>query len=113
MRENPGTLRWTSRISAVEAFAQLNRTRSVTQRQVDRGYRLVRAAQAATVPADGRDRSGVGDLHATKGFMDDVPLPRVRFRNGSDLKSATRTRNHRAGQQEGVVEGHGKAAGGR
>ncbi len=64
---------------ALEAFAQLGtELDAVTQRQLDRGKRMVELLkQPQYQPMDVIDQ--ILSIHAgTRGFLDDVPLPRVR-----------------------------------
>ncbi len=85
MKKVAGTLRLDlANFRELEAFAQLGTELDpVTQRQVDRGYRLVELLkQPQYKPMDTIDQV-VSVYAATKGFMDDVPIPRVRaFESG-------------------------------
>ena len=80
MKKVAGTLRLDlANFRELEAFAQLGTELDpVTQRQVDRGYRLVELLkQPQFKPMDVIDQTVVV-YAATKGFMDDVPIARVR-----------------------------------
>ncbi|MEI6234971.1 MAG: F0F1 ATP synthase subunit alpha, partial [Planctomycetota bacterium] len=85
MKKVAGTLRLDlANFRELEAFAQLGTELDpVTQRQVDRGYRLVELLkQPQYKPMNVIDQTVVV-YAATKGFMDDVPIPRVRaFESG-------------------------------
>jgi len=79
MKKIAGTLRLDlANFRELEAFAQLGTELDpVTQRQVDRGYRLVELLkQGQYVPMDVIDQV-VSIYAASKGFMDDVPVKRV------------------------------------
>jgi F-type H+-transporting ATPase subunit alpha len=80
MKKVAGTLRLDlANFRELEAFAQLGTELDpVTQRQVDRGYRMVELLkQPQYQPMDVIDQVLV-IYAATKGYMDDVPIPRVR-----------------------------------
>ena len=80
MKKVAGTLRLDlANFRELEAFAALGTELDpVTQRQVDRGYRLVELLkQPQYQPLDVIDQVVVV-FAATKGFMDDVPIKRVR-----------------------------------
>jgi F-type H+-transporting ATPase subunit alpha len=80
MKKVAGTLRLDlANFRELEAFAQLGTELDpVTQRQVDRGYRLVELLkQPQYRPMDVIDQVLV-IYTATKGYLDDVPIPRVR-----------------------------------
>ena len=85
MKKVAGTLRLDlANFRELEAFAQLGTELDpVTQRQVDRGYRLVELLkQPQYKPMDVIDQT-ISVYAATKGYMDDVPIPRVRaFESG-------------------------------
>jgi F-type H+/Na+-transporting ATPase subunit alpha len=93
MKKVAGTLRLDlAQFRELEAFAQLGTELDpVTQRQVDRGYRLVELLkQPQYQPIDVLDQT-IAIYAATKGHMDDVPLPRVRdFEKGlvSEVRDA-------------------------
>ncbi|MCK6470838.1 MAG: F0F1 ATP synthase subunit alpha [Planctomycetes bacterium] len=79
MKKVAGTLRLDlANFRELEAFAQLGTELDpVTQRQVDRGYRLVELLkQGQYKPVDVVDQV-VAIYAATKGYMDDVPVNRV------------------------------------
>ncbi len=80
MKKVAGTLRLDlANFRELEAFAQLGTELDpVTQRQVDRGYRLVELLkQPQFKPMSAIDQVLV-IYAATKGYLDDVPLPKVR-----------------------------------
>ncbi len=85
MKKVAGTLRLDlANFRELEAFAQLGTELDpVTQRQVDRGYRLVELLkQPQYKPMDVIDQTIVV-YAATKGYMDDVPVVKVRaFESG-------------------------------
>jgi F-type H+-transporting ATPase subunit alpha len=79
MKKIAGTLRLDlANFRELEAFAQLGTELDpVTQRQVDRGYRLVELLkQGQYVPMDVIDQV-VAIYAASKGFMDEVPVKKV------------------------------------
>ena len=96
MKKVAGTLRLDlANFRELEAFAALGTELDpVTQRQVDRGYRLVELLkQPQYRPMDVIDQTVVV-YAATKGFMDDVPIPRVRaFETGliEDIRQANKS----------------------
>ncbi len=80
MKKVAGTLRLDlANFRELEAFAQLGTELDpVTQRQVDRGYRLVELLkQGQYRPMNVTDQV-ISIFSATKGFLDDVPVNRVR-----------------------------------
>ncbi|MFH0939185.1 MAG: F0F1 ATP synthase subunit alpha [Planctomycetota bacterium] len=85
MKKVAGTLRLDlASFRELEAFAQLGtELDAVTQRQVDRGYRLVELLkQVAYKPIPVADQI-IAIYAAVKGFMDDIPIAKVReFENG-------------------------------
>jgi F-type H+-transporting ATPase subunit alpha len=93
MKKVAGTLRLDlAQFRELEAFAQLGTELDpVTQRQVDRGYRLVELLkQPQYQPIDVLDQT-IAIYAATKGHMDDVPLAKVRdFEKGlvSEIRDA-------------------------
>jgi F-type H+-transporting ATPase subunit alpha len=95
MKKVAGTLRLDlANFRELEAFAQLGTELDpVTQRQVDRGYRLVELLkQPQYQPMDTIDQVVV-IFAATKGFLDDVPIARVRaFETGlvADIRNVHR-----------------------
>jgi F-type H+-transporting ATPase subunit alpha len=95
MKKVAGTLRLDlANFRELEAFAQLGTELDpVTQRQVDRGYRLVELLkQPQYQPMDTIDQVVV-IFAATKGFLDDVPIASVRaFETGlvADIRNVHR-----------------------
>ncbi|MBE7466604.1 MAG: F0F1 ATP synthase subunit alpha [Planctomycetes bacterium] len=80
MKKVAGTLRLDlANFRALEAFAQLGTELDpVTQRQVDRGYRLVELLKQAQYEPVKVGNQIFAIYAATKGFMDDLPVAKVR-----------------------------------
>ena len=93
MKKVAGTLRLDlANFRELEAFAQLGTELDpVTQRQVDRGYRLVELLKQPQYQPMSEINQVIVIYAATKGYLDDVPIPKVRaFETGlvSEIRDA-------------------------